>query len=58
MADLVIFDPDKIADKSTYQGTRQYPVGIFAVFVNGEPVIREGEITVNRPGQALRNSHN
>lgn len=54
MADLVIFDPDKIADKSTYQEPWQYPVGIFAVFVNGEPVIWEGEITGNRPGQALR----
>lgn len=53
-ADLAIFDPDKIADKSTYQDPWQYPVGIFAVFVNGQPVIWEGEVTGNRPGQALR----
>ncbi len=54
MADIVIFDPAKITEKSTYQDPWQYPVGIFAVFVNGQPVIWEGEITGNRPGQALR----
>lgn len=53
-ADLVIFDRDKIIDRATYDNPWQYPVGIFAVFVNGEPVIWEGERNSARPGVALR----
>ena len=53
-ADLVIFDRDKIIDRATYDNPWQYPAGIFAVFVNGEPVIWEGERNSARPGVALR----
>ena len=53
-ADLVVFDPEKIADKATYDNPWQYPTGIFAVFVNGVPVIWEGERNEERPGVALR----
>lgn len=56
MADIIIFDPDTIAEKSTYQDPWQYPVGIFALFVNGSPVIWEGNVTGKRPGKALRRS--
>lgn len=52
-ADLVVFDPDTIADKATYEDPWQYPVGIFAVFVNGEMVVKDGELTGARPGMAL-----
>ena len=53
-ADLVIFDRDKIIDRATYDNPWLYPVGIFAVFVNGQPAIWEGERTLARPGMALR----
>ena len=33
---------------------RQHPVGIKHVFVNGEPVVREGKHTGARQGRALR----
>ena len=53
-ADLVAFDPEKIIDRATYDDPWQYPEGIFAVFVNGLPVVWEGEMTGKRPGMPLR----
>jgi len=34
-ADIVVFDPETIADQATYQRPHQYPVGIHYVLVNG-----------------------
>jgi len=34
-ADLVVFDPNTIADRATYQHPHQYPAGIHYVIVNG-----------------------
>jgi len=53
-ADLVIFDPDAIADKTTYADPYQYPVGIDYVLVNGQVVVQKGEHTERLPGQVLR----
>jgi N-acyl-D-amino-acid deacylase len=44
-ADLVLFNPATICDRATYQDPQQYPVGIEWVFVNGTPVLANGEIT-------------
>ena len=55
-ADLVVFDPDTVADRATFEAPQQYPAGIEWVIVNGEPVIREGEHTGARPGRVLRSS--
>lgn len=55
-ADLVVFDPDKVADRATYENPHQYPVGIPHVIVNGTFVIRDGEHTEARPGRAVRPS--
>jgi N-acyl-D-amino-acid deacylase len=52
-ADLVLFDPDIIADRATYEVPRQGPVGIRLVAVNGDVVIRDGVPTGQRPGQVL-----
>lgn len=49
-ADLVLFDPDAIIDRATYDQPEQHPAGIRAVFVAGEPVVRDGELTGHRPG--------
>ena len=35
-ADLVIFDPDSVADAATYTEPHQYPVGVHYVILNGE----------------------
>jgi N-acyl-D-amino-acid deacylase len=38
-ADLVLFEPQSIADCATYESPAQPPEGIRWVFVNGEPVV-------------------
>ncbi|MEI6045595.1 MAG: D-aminoacylase [Chloroflexota bacterium] len=44
-ADLVLFNPATICDRATYRDPQQYPTGIEWVFVNGLPVLANGEIT-------------
>lgn len=53
-ADLVLFDPERIRDMSTYEVPVSYPTGIELVLVNGEIVIDSGEHTGARSGRALR----
>ncbi len=52
-ADLVILNPDTVADKATYEAPHQYPVGIPHVIVNGKLVIHNGTRTKARPGSVL-----
>lgn len=54
-ADLVVFDPDHIVDRGTYEYPFAVPAGIRDVFVNGEAALRDGEMTGARPGRVLRN---
>jgi N-acyl-D-amino-acid deacylase len=53
-ADLVIFDGETIRDRATYEQPYQFPEGIAHVYVNGEAVVRDGELTAARPGRVLR----
>jgi N-acyl-D-amino-acid deacylase len=53
-ADLVIFDPDKIEDKATWENPHQYPVGLEYVIVNGQVVVEHGEHTGKLPGRVLK----
>jgi N-acyl-D-amino-acid deacylase len=55
-ADLVVFDPDTVADRATFEEPHQFPVGVPHVIVNGAFVIRDGEHTGARPGRAARPS--
>jgi N-acyl-D-amino-acid deacylase len=55
-ADVVIFDPDTIADVATYQEPRQYPAGIDCVIVNGQVAAQDGRQSEARPGRMLRRS--
>ncbi|SDL11405.1 N-acyl-D-amino-acid deacylase [Catalinimonas alkaloidigena] len=52
-ADVVVFDPDSIADRATYDHPHQYAVGMHHVLVNGTPVLQHGEHTGAKPGRAL-----
>jgi dihydroorotase/N-acyl-D-amino-acid deacylase len=54
LADLVAFDPETVADRSTYANPWAYSVGIPFVVVNGELVVDGGAITAARPGRILR----
>ncbi len=53
-ADIVIFDPETISDKTTYANPHQYPEGIPFVIVNGTVVIDNGRHTGARPGMVLK----
>ena len=53
-ADVVIFDPERIADRATWEEPRLEPVGIDRVLVNGETVVHDGKPTGVTPGQVAR----
>jgi N-acyl-D-amino-acid deacylase len=52
-ADLVVLDPDIVADRATYEKPHQYPVGVSHVIVNGQVVVDHGIHTQARPGKVL-----
>jgi N-acyl-D-aspartate/D-glutamate deacylase len=53
-ADLVVFDPESVIDRATFEEPHQYPDGIPYVFVNGEAIVANGGHTGARPGRVLR----
>ena len=54
-ADITVFDPATIADRSTYAQPHQFPAGIVHVFVNGVHTIADGAHTGALPGIVLGN---
>ena len=54
VADLAIFDPETVIDRSTFEEPHQLAEGVPYVFVAGEPVVSEGGHTGARPGRVLR----
>ena len=54
LADVVVFDPQRIADRATYERPQCYAHGIRHVFVNGVQAVRDGDMTGMRPGRVLR----
>jgi len=55
-ADLVLFDPQTIADRATIAAPHALSDGVRAVWVGGAVVYREGKVTGARPGKVLKNS--
>jgi N-acyl-D-amino-acid deacylase len=53
-ADVVVFDPEKISDKATFEEPNQLSVGMDYVLVNGVAVITDGKMTGKLPGRVLR----
>jgi N-acyl-D-aspartate/D-glutamate deacylase len=53
-ADVMVFDPARIADRSTYADPHQYAAGVSTVVVNGQVVIDGGDHTGALPGRVLR----
>ena len=51
VADLVLFDPQAVVDKATFENPHQYSEGFDYVIVNGVVVVRDGELTDKRPGK-------
>lgn len=52
-ADVVVFDPARIADHATFANPQQFSTGMVDVFVNGKQVLKDGEHTGAKPGRAV-----
>jgi len=55
-ADIVIFDPATIKDNATFDKPHQYAEGMIHVFVNGVPVLKDGDHTGAKPGRFVKGS--
>ena len=53
-ADIIIFDPNAIADTATFENPHNFSIGVNDVIVNGVPVMRDGVITNALPGRTIR----
>jgi N-acyl-D-amino-acid deacylase len=53
-ADVMLFDPNTIIDKATYEKPHQLSVGVKYVLVNGVPVVSDGKVTGAKPGKIVR----
>jgi N-acyl-D-aspartate/D-glutamate deacylase len=53
-ADVIVFDPNTIADRATFERPHQLSVGMKHVFVNGVEVLRDGVATGAKPGVVVR----
>jgi len=53
-ADVVVFDPATIGERSTYERPHQLSTGVREVFVNGTEVVRDGRHTGAKPGRIVR----
>ena len=56
VADLVLFDPDKVDDVATFEDPHQFTEGFDVVVVNGVVTVADGKMTGDRSGQFLRRS--
>jgi N-acyl-D-aspartate/D-glutamate deacylase len=54
LADVVVFDPATIADRSTYEKPEELAVGVRYVLVNGKLAVEDGKATAVLAGRALR----
>ncbi len=55
-ADVVLFDPQRIQEHSTYERPLQLSTGVSTVLINGVEVVRDGRHTGAKPGRIVRGS--
>jgi N-acyl-D-amino-acid deacylase len=55
-ADIVIFDPSRVQDVSTFEQPLAFPKGIAYVLVNGRVAVDAGQVTGLRAGRVLRHT--
>lgn len=53
-ADVVVFDPETVAEVATFTDPHRLSQGVRHLFVNGEAVLRDGEFTGASPGRFVR----
>ena len=54
MADIAVLDLATVQDHATFQDPHQYATGVKHVLVNGVMVLKDSEMTGERPGRSLR----
>ena len=54
IGDIVVFDPETVVDRSTFQDPHQYPDGIDFVIINGLVAVDDGVFSDVRAGRVLR----
>ena len=54
IADIVVFDPETVVARSTFQDPHQYPEGIDFVIINGIVAVDDGVFSDVRAGRVLR----
>ena len=54
IADIAVLEPAAIVDKATFENPHQYAEGAHHVFVSGETVLLNREMTGVRPGKVIR----
>ena len=55
-ADVTVFDPATLANRSTWENGRAVPSGIAHVLVDGKPAVRDGRATGSLPGRIVGRS--
>jgi N-acyl-D-aspartate/D-glutamate deacylase len=53
-ADITVFDPEHVLDRSTFEEPGRYSDGIRFVLVGGQFVVRDGSLQEGAPGQPIR----
>jgi N-acyl-D-aspartate/D-glutamate deacylase len=53
-ADLVIFDAETIAERSTFQDPHQYPAGLPYVILNGQVAVDQARYTGTLAGKVVK----
>ncbi|HEV8356017.1 MAG TPA: D-aminoacylase [Gemmatimonadales bacterium] len=53
-ADVMVFDPNTIIDRATYEKPHQLSEGVKYVLVNGVAVVSDGKVTGAKPGRIVR----
>lgn len=56
VADIAVIDPDTVIDNATFDDPHQYADGAQHVFVSGEAVLLNEEMTGKRPGKVIRST--
>jgi N-acyl-D-amino-acid deacylase len=52
-ADLTVFDPETVRDRSTFEQPHQYAEGVSLVVINGQIAFENGSMTAAHPGRIL-----
>lgn len=53
-ADVVIFDPETVADHATFERSHELSTGVRDVWINGTRVLKDGRHTGAKPGAIVR----